>query len=443
MTQIDPILLTTVMFGMMFLLMILGVPLAFTLGIVSVGTVISMWGPGGTSMLYFSALSVAYSYSLTAVPTFIFLGVVLEKSGIGENFYDTVQKWLGGIPGGLTIGTVVICVVVAAMVGQTGPATIMMGMIALPAMLKRRYDKRMITGAIQAGGALGILIPPSVTFIMYGFLAGESVGRLFAAGIFPGLLMGFLFCLYIYIRCKFQPHLGPPVPINERASFKEKVISLKGMILPGFLIFVVLGLIILGVTSPTEAAGVGAFGSLVCAALSKRLTWKLLRESVLTTGRIMGIIMWILIPAVAFSKIYQGLGAQTMVDEFIKAFGFGPYGVLSLMLISYYILGCFLETGAILFLTVPLYVPTIVKLGFDPVWFGVIYVMCMESAYLTPPYGFNLFYMKSIAPKEITLVDIYRSVIPFVGLQIFATIIVVIFPEIALWLPKLTFSLAK
>ena len=202
----------------------------------------------------------------------------------------------------------------------------------------------------------------------------------------------------------------------------------------------VLGLIIFGVTSTTEAAAIGALGSLICAALHRSLTWTVLRESVYTTGRIMGTVMWIMIPAVAFSKIYQGLGAQALVENFIASVGVGPYGVIVLMMISWYILGCFLEAGAIIFLTIPLYVPLIIKLGFDPVWFGILYIMNIESAYLTPPYGFNLFYMKAIAPKEITLGDIYLSVIPYVLIQAFALVIVIILPEIVLWLPNLLFS---
>jgi tripartite ATP-independent transporter DctM subunit len=347
---------------------------------------------------------------------------------------------LGGIAGGLAIGTIGVCAIIAAIVGQTGPATIMMGLIALPAMLKRGYDKQMVAGAVMAGGALGILIPPSVPMIMYGFLAGQSVGRMFAAGIMPGVLLAILFMIYIYVRCKLQPHMGPSIPPEERANWLEKLKSLKGLVFPGLLIFMVLGLIVFGVTSTTEAAAVGALGSLVCAALRRNLTWKVLRESVYSTGRIMGTVMWIMVPAVAFSKIYQGLGAQALVENFISSIGLGPYGVIAFMMISWYILGCFLETGAIIFLTIPLYVPIIIKLGFDPVWFGILYIMNIESAYLTPPYGFNLFYMKAIAPPEVTLGDIYKSVLPYVGIQALALLIIIIFPEIVLWLPNLLFS---
>lgn len=440
MGNVDPIFLTTFMFGSMVLLMLIGLPVSLTLGVVSVATVLWMWGPGGLSMIYYSSFSITYSFTLTAIPPFIFLGIVLEKSGIGKDFYDMIYKLMGGISGGLAIGTLGVCAIVAAIVGQTGPATIMMGLIALPAMLQRGYDKRMITGAIQAGGALGILIPPSVPMIMYGFLAGQSVGRMFAAGIMPGILLTVLLMAYVWIRCKIQPHMAPPIPKEERVNWVEKLKSIKGLILPGLLIFMVLGLILFGVTSTTEAAAVGAFGSLLCAAVRGNLTWSVLKDSVYSTGRIMGTVMWIMVPAVAFSKIYQGLGAQAMVENLISSIGLGPWGVIALMMVTWYILGCFLETGAIIFLTIPLYVPIILKFGFDPIWFGILYIMNIESAYLTPPYGFNLFYMKAIAPPEITLKDIYMSVIPYVGIQVLAVIIVILFPQIVLWLPNLLFS---
>jgi len=326
------------------------------------------------------------------------------------------------------------------MVGQTGPATVTMGLVALPVMLKRGYDKRLVSGTIQAGGALGILIPPSVTMIMYAFLASQSTGRMFAAGVIPGLLLAVLFIVYIYIRCLFQPHMGPSVPPKERYSWLEKFKSLKALVLPGLLIFIVLGLILLGVTSPTEAAAVGGIGSLLIAAIHRSLNWKILKDSVITTGRLLAMVMWIIVSAAAFGKIYQGLGAQAMVADFMAAFDVGAMGILILMLVSYIILGMFLETAAIVFLTIPLYAPIIISLGFDGIWFGILYVMTCEMAYLTPPYGFNLFYMRAIAPPEITMIDIYMSIVPFVGLQIVGLVLVVIFPQIALWLPNLLFG---
>jgi len=433
----SPLMVTALMFGLMVLLMMSGVPLTFALGIVATGVAFWLWGTNGLDMIFLPAFGILNVFVLVALPLFIFMGVVLERSGIADDIFGMVHEVMGGIRGGLAMGTVITCALIAAMVGVSGAATVAMAIIALPAMLKRGYDKQMVSGAIQAGGALGILIPPSTTFIMFGFLTQQSVGRLFAAGLFPGLLLTVLFIIYIGVRCFFQPHLGPPIPQEEQGNWRKKVKALRALILPVLLVFLVLGLILLGVTSPTEAAAVGGFGALLCAAIHRTLTWRMLRESLMTTTRIMGMVMWIVITAIVFSKIYMGLGAPALVQDLLSRWNLGPYGILILMIVTFYILGCFLDHGAILFICIPLYTPIVVSLGFDPIWFGVIYVMSIESAFLTPPFGFNLFYMKALAPPEVTLVDIYKSVIPFVGLQVIGLTLVVIFPQIALWLPNL------
>jgi len=441
MVPIDPIVLTIVMFGLLVLLMVLGMPLTFAMGTVAVIIVILLWGESGVDMLFYSVFGITHAFALTAIPLFIFMGIVLERSGIGEGLFDMVYRLLGGIRGGLGIGVIIICAVFAAMVGETGPATVTMGIVAIPIMLKRRYEKRMVTGAIQAGGTLGILIPPSISMIIYAFLANQSTGRMFAAGIVPGLLLAMFFMAYIFIRCLFQPQMGPPVPPEERYNWLEKLKSLKAGILPGVLIFIVLGLIILGITSPTEAAGVGGAGALLIAAIHKTLSWKVLKESVFTTGKLMGMIMWIIVPAVAFSKIYHGLGAQQMLINFISVYELAPMTIIILMLISYIFLGMFLAPSAIHFLTIPLYAPIVIGLGFDGIWFGILYIISLEIGYLTPPFGFNLFYMRAIVPPEINMEDIYMSVIPFVGLQILGLAVVLIFPQIVLWLPNLAFGI--
>lgn len=440
MPQIDPLIITGLMFGAMMLLMTMGVPLTFALGIAAMVFAVWLWGVGGIEIMFHSAFGLANAFILVALPLFIFMGIVLQRSGITDSLFAMIHKVMGGIRGGLAMGTVLICASIAAMVGVSGAATVSMAIIALPAMLKRGYDKRMITGTIQAGGALGFLIPPSVMMIMYAFLARQSVGKLFAAGLVPGLLLAVIYIIYIGIRCFFQPHLGPPIAPEERVNWRGKLISLKALILPGTLIFLVLGLIFLGVTSPTEASAVGAFGALICAAIYRNLTWQVLRESLMATTKVMGMLMWICITAVFFSKIYLGLGALSLIQNLVTGAALSPHGVLILMLASYFILGMFLDDSAILFITVPLYLPLIVGLGFDPIWFGILFILSMQSAYLTPPFGYNLFYMKAVAPPEITIIDIYRSVIPFVGLQIIGVILVVVFPKIAMWLPGIIFG---
>lgn len=351
-----------------------------------------------------------------------------------------MHKLMGEIPGGLGIGTVIICALIAAMAGVSGAATVSLGIIALPAMLERGYDKRLVTGTIMAGGALGFLIPPSILMIVYAFLARESVGKLFAAGLMPGLMLAMIYIGYVLIRCRLNPELGPPVAKQERADSIEKLRALRHLIMPGLLISAVLGCIILGITTPSEASAIGAGGALLIAALHRRLHWTMLSEVLVSTTRLMGMLMWITLVAVFFSKVYTGLGAVMLVTEFIEDMSFSPTLVLASMVLCFFLLGMFLDDFAILFITIPLFVPIVRELGYDTTWFAVLFILSMQSAYLTPPFGFNLFYMRSVAPPEITIMDIYKSALPFVGMQLLGLALVFSFPEIALWLPKLIFD---
>jgi tripartite ATP-independent transporter DctM subunit len=347
------------------------------------------------------------------------------------------------------VGTIIICAIIAAMVGTIGASTITMGLVALPSMLKRGYDKIMVTGAIQAGGSLGALIPPSIIMIVYSVLARISVGQLFAAGFGPGIMLTLFYIIYIGVRCNLQPHLGPTIPVQERASWKEKFISIKWLILPTLLIFMVLGFIVLGVTSITEASAIGAFGAILCAAINRKLTLTAIREALFTTARITAMVMWVGISAIAFSTIYDGLGAVEIIKGVLAGAGFGPYGVLIMIQLSLIILGMFLDDGAIMFITTPVYVPLIESLGFNPVWFGIIFMVNLQTSFLTPPFGYALFYMKGVVTdifrsgkisQEITMADIYRSVWPFVLMQVAGLVLVIVFPNIAMWLPNLIFG---
>jgi tripartite ATP-independent transporter DctM subunit len=440
MPQIDPIIVTLLMFGAMLLLMAMGAPLVYCLSIVGMAGAIFLWGVNGAEMVVVSTFGLMNTFVLVALPLFIFMGLVLESSGIADNLFEMFYKVMGGLNGGLGMGTVIICAMIAAMAGVSGAATVSLGIIALPAMIKRGYDKKLTTGTIMAGGALGFLIPPSVMFVFYAFLARLSAGKLLAAGMIPGCMLATIYILYIGILCHYKPHLGPAIPLSERVDFWGKLKSLKTLILPGSLIFAVLGFMYMGITSATEAAAIGAGGSLVCAAAYRNLTWKVFYRAMMNTTKVMGMLMWIGLGAAFFSKIYLGLGSQQMVQNFIERVHLGPYGVLTIILFTYFVLGCFLDDTAILFLTVPLYVPIAKNLGFDPIWFGVLFVVSMQTAYLTPPFGYNLFYMRGVAPPEITTLDIYQSVIPFIILQTIGLILIIIFPQIALWLPDLLFA---
>lgn len=438
MIDLSPFAATAIMFSSMIVLMLIGMPLAFALGTTAMLSAFLMWGPAALEMIFLSSMWMFGQITMVALPLFIFMGIMMERSGVMDDLFQMIYKIMGGVRGGLAVGIVFICVLVAACSGVSGAATVSMGLIAVPALLKRGYDKKMITGSIQAGGALGFLIPPSCLMIFYALITGSSVGKLFAGGVGAGLLLAALFILYILIRSALQPHVGPAIPREERVGFVEKIKALKSLILPGIVIFLVLGFMFLGIASPTEAAAMGAAAATACAVVRRKFTWSLMEEVLKTTAKTMGLIAWIIMTASCFAKVYTALGAVKVVSSLIGEWN--PMLTVSLTLVSLFFLGMFLEEGAIIFITAPLYVPLIESLGYDPIWYGVLYMVIGQTAFLTPPFGYNLFYMKGIVPPEITLGDIYKSVIPFVALQLVGAIIMIIFPEIILWLPELIFK---
>jgi tripartite ATP-independent transporter DctM subunit len=428
--------ITLLLFGALILFLALGLPLAFVLGGVGVVGCYFLWGSKGLFVAAAQAYGAMGKFSLLAIPLFIFMAMILERAGVADDLYTMMHRWMGPLRGGLAIGTVLICAIFAAMSGISATATVSMGLIALPAMLKRNYDKIIALGCISGGGALGILIPPSVPMILYATLTGESIGGLFAGGVFPGLLLTLIFSLYIGIRCFFQPALGPTLPKEERATWEEKFSSLRAVVLPIMIILMVLGSIYAGVCTATEAAALGCLGAIISAAVYRRLTWQMFKESCFRTASLTAMIIWILIGAYCFTSVYTGTGAHELMEHLLLSIPGGRYAILFTMQIVFFILGCILDPAGIIMICTPVFVPVIKALGFDPLWFGVLFIMNMEMGYLTPPFGFNLFYMKAIAPPGVTMTDIYRSIVPFVALQGIGLIIVIIFPEIALWLPK-------
>ena len=394
---------------------------------------------GATSLIMISATAfgVMNNFILIAIPLFVFMGIVLQHSGIAEDMYEMMYKWVGGIRGGLAMGTVIICTLFAAMSGISGAATVTMGVIALPSMLKHGYHKNIAVGSISAGGALGILIPPSVLMIVYGVFAGESIGALFAGGVIPGFLLALMYILYIGIRSHLNPAMGPAVPKSERATWGEKMTSLRAVILPIVLIFLVLGTIFKGIATPTEAAAIGALGALLCAALSKKLSWKIFNSSLQQSLNLSCMVLWIIIGGSCLTGIYTALGAVDFIGEMVSMLPVSRYVILIGMQVSLLFLGMLLDPGGIIMICTPVFVPVIKALGFDPVWFGVLFIVNMEMSYLTPPFGFNLFYMKSIVPESISMIDIYKSVLPFVGIQALLLVLLVVFPELVTWLPSI------
>jgi tripartite ATP-independent transporter DctM subunit len=325
----------------------------------------------------------------------------------------------------------------AAMSGISAAATITMGLVALPSMFKRGYDKQIVMGCISAGGALGILIPPSVAMVLYCMLVGISVGRVFAGGVFPGILLGGMFIIYIAVRCQLNPKLGPPIPVEERVPLRSTLPLFKALILPTIVIVSVLGSIFTGMATATESAAVGAFGAMICAAVSRKLDWPMVRESCIATLKLTTLVLWLMIGASWFSSVWTATGGPGFVTTAVQSLGVNRWVIMCGMQLILIFLGCVMETTGILMVTVPVFFPIIKALGFDPVWFGVLFIVNMEMGFLTPPFGLNLFYMKAIVPKEITMQDIYRSIVPFVGLQFIGLVICLLFPQIVLWLPDI------
>ena len=365
----------------------------------------------------------------------------MQRTGIGENLYELVYRTLGRISGGLAIGTVMICTVFAAMAGASAPATVTMGLVAFPSMLKQKYSHQMALGSIAAGGALGILIPPSVPMILYAMMTGTSVGKLFIGGILPGIMMCIMFSLYIGIRCALNPQLGPALTkemLNkDDLPTRTMVKSIRTLGLPLFLIIAVLGSIYTGVATPTEASAIGAFGALIVAAVNRRLNRRALKEANMEGLKLTAMILWIALGGFWFSSVYQAIGASKFVSQLMLGSDLNPWGILIMMQLTFFFLGCLMDATGIIFITMPIYYPIIEHLGFDPVWFGVLFIINMEMAYLTPPFGVNLFYLKALAPKDVSMLDIYRSCLPFVGIQLLALIMCMVFPQIITWLPGL------
>ena len=432
-------MITLLFFGSLLFFLVLGLPLAFVLGGVSVIFLYFTWGPDAFYMVASQIWSTMGNFTLVAIPLFVFMAMVLERTGVAKDLYRMMYLWWGGLRGGLAIGTLGICAIFAAMCGISGAAVVAMGTIALPSMLERGYDKRMVLGCINTGGGWGILIPPSILMILYSLITGVSVGQMFAAGVLPGLLLMVLTCLYIIVRCYFQPHLAPALPKDERASWREKMLALRAVILPIIIVVVTLGSIIAGVTTPTEAAAVGVFGALVSALVYRKFSWELMRDASIRTFKLTGMIMWILFAAHAFSAAYQSMGAQELIEGMITGIPGGPWAVIITMMVIVFFLAMVLDPVGIMLITLPVFLPIVQSMGFDPVWFGILFVINMEIGYMTPPFGFNLFYLKGVVPPSITMKDIYVSVIPFVLVEIVGLALIMIFPEIATYLPDLMF----
>ena len=490
------------MFSSMMLMLMTGQRVFGAIGAIASVAALALWGVGGSDIPFSAVMKLMKWYPLLTLPMFIFMGYVLSESKIADDLYRMFHVWMGSVSGGLAIGTIGLMVLISAMNGLSVAGMAIGATIALPELLRRNYDKIMVTGVIQAGSSLGILVPPSVVLVLYALIAHQPVGQLWLAGIIPGLMMAGMFIIYIYIRCRITPSLGAPLSEEERKEYDRisdepvhldlVLLGIIGALIVAFVmgfvpgkqvLMVILGLILAwsvvkqhlpwiihlkvtekhrlltagalplliffammipfvnGWTSLTESSAIGAMTAFAAAVLKKRMNWKVFETSVRNTLAISCMFMWIIVAAMGFGAVFDGLGAVHAIENlFTEQLGLSPWMILILMQLSFLVMGTFLDDTAMLVIVAPLYIPLVHQLGFNMIWYGVLYTVTTQIAYMTPPFGYNLFLMRAMAPPEISMKDIYASIIPFVLVMVLALILLMIFPDIALWLPKLIYN---
>jgi len=436
-------MIAALMFGSMLAVMLTGQRMFGVIGFVAVVAAIALWGErGGYDLAFAQSLKLMNWFPLMTLPMFVFMGYVLSESRLADDLYRMFHVWFGRTPGGLAMGTIGLMVLISAMNGLSVAGMAIGATIALPELLKRGYDKRMVTGVIQAGSSLGILVPPSVVLVLYAMIARQPVGQLWMAGILPGLMLAGLFILYIWLRCRINPALGPVIDQGELAQVRraEKYRLLLAGLMPLGIFAVMMVPFVLGYTRLVESSVVGALAALAVSVIKRRMSWAILEACTRKTLAISCMFLWIILAALAFGAVFDGLRAVDFVRElFMDNLGLGRWEILILMQLSFILMGTFLDDTAMLVIVAPLYVPIVRMLEFDLIWYGILYTITCQIAYMTPPFGYNLFLMRAMAPKEVSLIDIYRSIVPFVGVMILGLALVMIFPQIALWLPGLMF----
>ncbi|MFE3837179.1 TRAP transporter large permease [Pseudogemmobacter sonorensis] len=428
----------TMFLGMMAMLLT-GQRVFAGIGFVAVIAAFLLWGDrGGHDFAFTSAIKLMNWYPMLTLPMFVWMGYVMSESRLADDLYKMFHVWFGPIPGGLAIGTILLMVLVSAMNGLSVAGLAIGATIALPELLKRGYDKRMVTGIIQGGSSLGILVPPSIVLVLYAMIARQPVGQLWLAGIFPGLLMAGFFLLYVVIRCRLNPALGPALPREELAGIPraEKLRLLRSGVLPVVIFASMMGPFVMGYVSLVESSVIGAAIATLVAALKGRLTRAVWEKCLVSTLGVSCMFMWILLAALAFGAVFDGLGAVKAIESFfLDELGLSRWEIIILMQVSFLVLGMFLDDTAMLVIVAPLYIPLVRALEFDLIWYGVLYTITCQIAYITPPFGYNLFLMRAMAPDQVGLTDIYRSIVPIVAIMLLTLVIIMIFPQIALWLP--------
>jgi tripartite ATP-independent transporter DctM subunit len=437
-------LIAALMFGSMLLMMLTGQRMFGVIGFVAVISAVFLWGDrGGYDLAFAQTIKVMNWYPLLTLPMFIFMGYVMSESRLADDLYRMFHVWFGRVPGGLAIGTILLMVLISAMNGLSVAGMAIGATIALPELLRRSYDKRMVTGVIQAGASLGILVPPSVVMVLYAMIARQPVGQLWLAGVLPGLLLATLFIVYIWLRCKLNPELGPPIAEEDlkNISQREKYRLLLAGLMPLGIFALMMVPFVMGYTRLVESSVIGALAATAVSVFKGRMSWRVLEVCSRNTLAISCMFLWIILAALAFGAVFDGLRAVDFVRSlFMDNLGLGRWEILILMQLSFIVMGTFLDDTAMLVIVAPLYVPIVSMLEFNLIWYGVLYTITCQIAYMTPPFGYNLFLMRAMAPNDVTLSDIYRSIIPFVGVMILGLAIVMMFPQIALWLPETLYN---
>jgi tripartite ATP-independent transporter DctM subunit len=420
------------------LIIILGMPIAFATGLIAVVFCAAFADLDSLAIVTFRTYGFVNSYVLLSVPMFLMMASILDKSGVAHDLYDALKIWAGRVPGGVGVMTLIAASVMAAMTGIIGGEVILLGLVALPQMLRLRYDSKLAIGIVCAGGSLGTMIPPSLVLVFYGLTTSTSIGDLFVASTIPGVMLGVIYIVYVLIRCAINPKLGPPAPAEMRdIPFTAKLAALKKVILPLLIIFSVLGSIYSGFTSVSEAAAMGVAGVIVAAGIRRTLNWTMIRDSLFTTMSTCGLLIWLSIGANAMVGVYNLLGGISYLKSIMTGLPLDPIGVILLMMVIFLVLGMFMDWFSIMLLTMPIFAPTVTALGYDLIWFGVLFNITMQVGYLSPPFGQAAFYLKSVAPPDISLNHIFASVLPFIALQIVGLLVVLFLPDVALFLPRL------
>lgn len=429
--------LSLLMFPALLIALFLGFPVAFSMMGVAFFFGLMVFGDAVIFQMVQKVNDVASNFVLAAVPLFVFMGAMLERSGIAEQLFEAVHLWTRRLPGGLALGTIIMCVIFAASTGVIGATETVVGLLAIPVMLKYGYDKGLISGTICAGGSLGTIIPPSVVVVVMGPVADVSVGDLFVGMFFPGLLMAALYLVYILVRCTIDPKVAPRLPRQaDEPRFVQKVrITVVALVPPLAMIFAVLGSIVLGWAAPTEAAGIGALGSVLLTLVYRSFTLGVLQEALIRTLKITCMIMVILLGGSMFAGVFVAAGGVTLANELVQSTQLSPWVMVLLFLAVAFIAGFFLDWISVLLIFIPVFIPLVTGFGFDPVWFCILFLIVIQTSYLTPPMAPAIFYLRGISPPEITLSHMFRGVIPFVVLQIITLVSVAAYPPLVLWLP--------